>query len=236
MITIRNVVKRFGRQTVLDSVSVDIAPRHVTAILGPNGAGKTTLIKCMLGLVKPDLGDIRIGDTLINGGGEYRHRIGYMPQYARYPENLTAAEIIAMIRDIRGFPADEDTELINAFHLRDEWNKPFKVLSGGNRQKVSAVLAFLFRPDVLFLDEPTAGLDPRSSAILKDKIRLARDHNRTILLTSHILSEVQELADHVVYLIDGNIRLDEPMNELIRASGEANLERAIAARMYTEAV
>lgn len=236
MITIRNIVKRFGRQTVLDSVSVDIAPGNVTAILGPNGAGKTTLIKCMLGLVKPDLGDIRIGDTLINGGGEYRHRIGYMPQYARYPENLTAAEIIDMIRDIRGFPPNEDKELIDTFNLKSEWNKPFKVLSGGNRQKVSAVLAFLFRPDVLFLDEPTAGLDPRSSAILKDKIRLARSQNRTILLTSHILSEVQELADHVVYLIDGNIRLDEPMNELILASGEANLERAIAARIYTEAV
>lgn len=236
MITIRNVVKQFGRQTVLDSVSVDIKPGRVTAILGPNGAGKTTLIKCMLGLVKPEQGEIRFGDHLINGDGEYRHRIGYMPQYARYPENLTASEIIDMIRDIRDFPKKEDTELIDGFRLKEEWNKPFKALSGGNRQKVSAVLAFLFRPDVLFLDEPTAGLDPRSSAILKDKIAQARNDGRTILLTSHILSEVQELADQVVYLIDGTIRLDEPIQDLILSTGAASLERAIAAKIYSEAV
>jgi Cu-processing system ATP-binding protein len=236
MITIRNLVKTFGRHTVIDSVSVDIAPGRVTAILGPNGAGKTTLIKCILGLAKPEQGEIRIGDQLINGGGDYRHRIGYMPQYARYPENLTASEILAMIRDIRDFPKNEDTELIDGFRIKEEWDKPFKALSGGNRQKVSAVLAFLFRPDVLFLDEPTAGLDPRSSAILKDKIRHARDNGRTILLTSHILSEVQELADQVVYLFEGQIRLNEPMQELIRSSGESNLERAIASKIYSEAV
>lgn len=234
MITIRNIRKQFGKQTVLDAVDLDITPGKVTAVLGPNGAGKTTLIKCMLGLVKPDAGEIRIEGQPVNGAGEYRTRIGYMPQYARYPENLTAVEILNMIRDIRGFPENEDRSLMDAFHLTEEWGKPFKTLSGGNRQKISAVLAWLFRPKVLFLDEPTAGLDPRSSAILKDAILQAKYDGRTILLTSHILSEVQELADHVVYLMDGRIRLDEPMADILRTSGGLTLERAIAGRMYRE--
>lgn len=234
MITIHELSKTFGKRTALDAVSVVIRPGQVTAVLGPNGAGKTTFIKCLLGLVKPDSGQIRLAGHLVNGGGDYRRRIGYMPQYARYPENLTAAEILAMIRDIRGHVGDEDVTLVSAFRLESEWDKPFKALSGGTRQKVSAVLAWMFRPDILFLDEPTAGLDPRSSAILKDKVMEAKSENRTILLTSHILSEVQEMADHILYLMDGRVRLDEPLDQIIRGSGGLNLERSIAARMHTE--
>lgn len=228
MININKLSKKYGKLTILNEIDLHIRPGVVTAILGPNGAGKTTLIKSILGLVKPDGGAIKVGETLINGDADYRKQIGYMPQLARYPENLSVCEIVEMIRDIRQFDGKEDDELIHDFVLEKEWNKPFKTLSGGNRQKVSAVLAFLFNPSILFLDEPTAGLDPISSSKLKDKILMAKSQGRTIVLTSHVLSEVHELSDHVVYLLDGKVRFEETIPVLLQNTGQITLERAIA--------
>jgi Cu-processing system ATP-binding protein len=223
--------KRFGRLTVLDGLDLSIRQGEVTAVLGPNGAGKTTLIKSILGLVRPDAGEICVGGEPVGEGPEYRARIGYMPQIARYPENLTPRELVRMLRDLRGDTAEVDERLVEALRLGPELDKPFRTLSGGNRQKTSAVLAFLFRPDVLFLDEPSAGLDPVASSVLKDRILAERTEGRTVILTSHILAEVQELAERVVYLLDGRILFDAPVAGLLAASGEATLERAIARRM-----
>lgn len=231
MILIENLNKSFGKLRVLQDLNLDIHNGKVTAILGPNGAGKTTLIKCLLGLVKPDSGSLKVNETSINGNAEYRHQIGYMPQIARYPDNLTVQEIIEMVKDIRGNPDETDEELYHAFRLESELLKKFKTLSGGNRQKVSAVLAFLFRPSVVFLDEPTAGLDPVSSSCLKDKIKREKDGGKTIILTSHIMSEIQELADKIVYIMDGDIQFEMTTSELLETTGEATLERAIARKM-----
>lgn len=228
MIQINKLKKSYGKLTVLNEMDIHIRPGVVTAVLGPNGAGKTTLIKSILGLVKPDSGTIKVGGEIINGDADYRNKIGYMPQLARYPENLNVREIVDMIRDIRQFSGKEDAALIQEFNLEKEWEKPFKTLSGGNRQKVSAVLAFLFDPNILFLDEPTAGLDPIASSKLKDKILTAKKLGKTIILTSHVLSEVHELADHIVYLLDGKIRFEESVDVLLQNTGQATLERAIA--------
>lgn len=231
MIQVDALVKRFGKLTVLDSLDVHIREGEVTAVLGPNGAGKTTLIKAILGLVKPDSGEITVAGESVNGSPEYRRMIGYMPQIARYPENLTAREIIQMIRDLRNNPPDVDLELVGTLNLDPELDKPFRTLSGGNRQKISAVLAFLFQPDILFLDEPTTGLDPISSSKLKDRILAERANGRTIVLTSHIMAEVQELADRVIYLLEGRIQFDDTVTGLLQSSGEPTLERAIAHMM-----
>lgn len=231
MIQVDALTKRFGKLTVLDNLDVHIREGEVTAVLGPNGAGKTTLIKAILGLVKSDSGEITVGGESVNGAPEYRRMIGYMPQIARYPENLTAREIIQMIRDLRNNPPDVDLELVDTLNLEPELDKPFRTLSGGNRQKISAVLAFLFRPDVLFLDEPTTGLDPISSSKLKDRILAERAAGRTIVLTSHIMAEVQELADRVIYLLEGRIQFDNSVAGLLEISGEPTLERAIAHMM-----
>lgn len=231
MITIENLQKKFGNLHVLRGVNLEIQNSHVTAILGPNGAGKTTLIKSMFGLVKPDSGIITVNGTVINGNADYRHDLGYMPQIARYPDNLTVTEIIEMVKDIRGIPDDPDEELFHVFNMKAELGKKFKTLSGGNRQKVSAVLAFLFRPSIVFLDEPTAGLDPVSSSCLKDKIRREKEEGKTIILTSHIMSEIQELADTVVYIMEGNIQFEMSVSSLLNTTGEPTLERAIARKM-----
>jgi Cu-processing system ATP-binding protein len=231
MIQIRELRKRFGRLTALDGVSLQVATGRTTAVLGPNGAGKTTLIKSILGLVRPDSGEIVLGGERLNGTVDYRARIGYMPQIARYPENLTAREIIRMIRDLRSEETEVDLGLVQALRVEPELDKPFRTLSGGNRQKVSAVLAFLFRPDILFLDEPTAGLDPVSSSVLKDRVLAERDAGRTVVLTSHVLSEVQELADTVIYLDEGRVKFEAGVRELMDETGERTLERAVARRI-----
>jgi Cu-processing system ATP-binding protein len=231
VIRVNGLTKRFGRLQVLDGLDLEIPAGRVTAILGPNGAGKTTLIKSMLGLVKPDGGEIRVGETRVNGDGAYRAAIGYMPQIPRYPENLTVREILHMIKDLRGRFDDLDEELVEVFELRSQFEKPFKALSGGNRQRVSAALAFLFRPEILFLDEPTAGLDPIASSTLKDKILRERRAGRTVVLTSHVMSEVEELADSVVYVLEGRVYFEESVAGLIAKTGEANLERAMARMM-----
>jgi Cu-processing system ATP-binding protein len=214
----------------------------VTAVLGPNGAGKTTLIKSVLGLTRPDGGTILLdGERVVGpaaGGDAYRRRIGYMPQIARFPENLSAAELIAMLKDLRGAGTETsrltgtaqrlDEELVDRLALAPHLAKPLRALSGGTRQKVNAVLAFLFRPDLLILDEPTAGLDPVASAVLKDKILSERGAGRTFVLTSHVMSELEELADDVAFLVDGRVRFAGPVEELLRATRQPRLERAIA--------
>lgn len=227
-VNLRGVRKAFRGRTVLNDIDLEIRPGRVSAILGPNGSGKTTLIKLLLGLVRPDGGTIEIGGERIDGTWSYRERIGYMPQAARFPENLTGREILNMLEDLRGPGAITDRSLIDAFGLEPELDKPVRTLSGGNRQKVSAVVTFLFRPDLVILDEPTAGLDPIASGVLKDRVADERTAGRTILLTGHVLSEVEQLADDIIVLLEGGILFTGSLVELRAITHETSLERAVA--------
>jgi Cu-processing system ATP-binding protein len=230
MISARGVSKRFGRLQVLSSVDLDIVPGQVTAIVGPNASGKTTLNKIVLGLVKRDAGHVLFDGQPINGDAAYRSRIGYMPQIARFPENLCADDLVRMLTDLRGH-GSRDEELIDALALGAVMRTPLRVLSGGTRQRINAALAFLFRPELLILDEPTAGLDPISSSLLKDKILREREAGRTLIVTSHVLSELEEMVDRVAFLLDGGIRFSGTKQELKQSTGERTLERAIAQLM-----
>ena len=234
MIQISKLTKRFGAQEVLRGVDLHIERGRVTGIVGPNGAGKTTLVKMILGLSHPTSGEIRVDDRVVNGDERYRARIGYMPQIARFPDNLTASELFAMLRDLRGDSGDLDEEMLKRFQLAPHLDKPLRILSGGTRQKVNACLALLFRPSLLLLDEPTAGLDPLSSATLKDKIHALRADGVTVVVASHIMSELEELCDDVAFLLDGSVRYVGPVSQLTAMTRQANLERAIAALMIRE--
>lgn len=225
------LTKRFGRLEVLKGIDLAIQPGRITGLVGPNAAGKTTFIKALLGLVRPDAGQLTVLGHAVKGDERYRHGIGYMPQAARFPENLTGAEVIEMIGDLRGPGLVRDTELLERFRLEGELRKPVRALSGGTRQKLSAVVAFLFRPELLILDEPTAGLDPVASGTFKDKLLATRERGASVLLASHTLSELEELADDIVFLLDGQVRFHGPVAQLMRTTGFANLERAIAALM-----
>lgn len=235
MIAVTGISKRFGALDALSDVALSLRPGAVTALVGPNGSGKTTLIKIMLGLARADRGELRVGGVLADANGEYRRTLGYMPQAAQFPQNLRVRDVFELIASLRPTESRDD-ELICAFGLEAEMNKRVGTLSGGTRQKVSAALAFLFNPGVLILDEPTAGLDPVASGTLKDKIRRARDAGRTILVSSHIIAELEELSDDVAFLCDGRLHFAGPVAELLYQMKKPRLEPAIAAMMRARRV
>jgi Cu-processing system ATP-binding protein len=230
-VTIRGLVKRFGRRTALNGVDLAVRRGRITALLGPNAAGKSTLIKTVLGLVKPDAGAVAVDGIAVNGDPAYRARIGYMPQAPRFPENLTPRMLLTMLRDLRGPEADVDTTLLDQVAIRRDLDRPVRVLSGGTRQKLNAAIAFLFRPSLLILDEPTAGLDPIASGIFKDHVLAAARAGGTVVIASHVLSELEDLADDVVFLLEGTVRFAGPLQQLRQDTGEIRLERAIASLM-----
>jgi Cu-processing system ATP-binding protein len=227
MIRIENINKHFKKLHALNGINAHFNKGQVISLIGPNGSGKTTLIKSILGLVKPDSGNIFFNDELISETVEYRKNIGYMPQIGRYPDNMKIGQLFRMIKNIRS-EKEWDEELYFRFKLDTIPGKSMKALSGGTRQKVSAALAFLFNPDVLILDEPTAGLDPLSSEVLKDKIFAEKEKGKLILITSHVLSDLEDFTTDVMYLQDGKIIFERSMGELRLETGEEKLGKAIA--------
>lgn len=227
MIRIENLYKSFGKLKVLDGVNLELNPGTITVVLGPNGSGKTTLVKSILGLVVPDKGNIFIDDQPVIGKWEYRDQISYLPQVARFPDNLTVNELINMVKDVRNGNAINNG-LLDTYELTPFLNKKLKNLSGGTRQKVNVVLFFLYNTPVLIMDEPTAGLDPTAMIKLKDRILKEKNGGKAILLTTHIIPLVEEIADEIVFLLEGTIYYKGSWKELTKSKGEKNLERAIA--------
>jgi Cu-processing system ATP-binding protein len=229
MIRIEHISKKFKRLQVLDDVSASFTKGQVVSLIGPNGSGKTTLIKTILGMVRQDSGKIFFNDVLITRDFHYRKEIGYMPQIGRYPDNMKVGQLFTMLKDIRAIEEkDLDHDLVTKFNLPDIFNKPMRTLSGGTRQKVSAALAFLFNPEVLILDEPTAGLDPLSSELLKAKIIAEKNKGKLILITSHVLNDLDELTTHVMYLQEGKMQFLKDILTLQDETGETRLGKAIA--------
>jgi Cu-processing system ATP-binding protein len=237
MIIATNVSKRFGKIYALDNISVTCNAGQAISLIGPNGSGKTTFIKSLLGMVVPDSGFITFNQQNITHDWKYRERIGYMPQIGRYPENMTILQVLSMMKDIRKSSAHTlDEELIDSFELNKIMGKRMNTLSGGTRQKVSAALAFLFNPAVLILDEPTAGLDPVASEILKEKISKEKVKGKLVLITSHILSDLDDIVTEVIYLQDGKLRFHRTIDDLRLHTGEQKLSKVIANIMKSSAV
>ncbi|HEY4651688.1 MAG TPA: ABC transporter ATP-binding protein [Pontibacter sp.] len=234
MITIENLRKSYGKLQVLKDVNVRFEAGRVVSVIGPNGSGKTTLSKCILGMALPDSGDIKINGESILKKYAYRSQIGYMPQIGKYPENMKIRQVIEMIRDIRKDVKDIDEELVGLYGLKNMYDKRMGALSGGTKQKVSAALAFMFNAKILILDEPTAGLDPISAEILKSKILKEKKKGKLILITSHIMSEVEEVADEVMCLVDGQVKFHETIADIKAHTQEDRLSRAIAKIMNEE--
>jgi len=228
MITIKKLKKKFGKLEVLQDVNVTFQKGECVALIGPNGCGKTTLIKSILGMVLPDSGEIIFNEKPITKEYKYRENIGYMPQIGRYPDNMSIGQIIEMIKEIRNSKAVLDEDLISGFELQPMFDKQMRTLSGGTTQKVSATLAFLFNPDVLILDEPTAGLDPLASEILKEKIIREKEKGKLILITSHLLSELDDMITQLIFMQDGKIHFHKTIPELLAATGETKISKAIA--------
>lgn len=236
MIIANNVSKKFGSLVALNNFSVTCNKGECIALIGPNGSGKTTFIKTILGMVVCDSGFVTVNGFNIKNDWQYRSNIGYMPQTGRYPENMTIGQVLEMMQDIRGAKSqkDLDEDLIERFGIKELMHKRMRTLSGGTRQKISAALAFLFNPDLLILDEPTAGLDPLSSEILKEKIIEEKKKGKLVLITSHILSELDDLVTQVIFMQDGNLCFHKTMDQLKEDTGQTKLAKAIAQVMLNK--
>lgn len=199
--------KQFGRLRVLEGVDVALDAGQVTALVGPNAAGKSTLIKSILGLVRPDAGTIAVLGETIGSDPHYRRFIGYMPQAARYPDNLTGDEVLALLADLRGGQAPHDHALRASLGLTAETlARPVRTLSGGTRQKLSAVIALRHEAPVLILDEPTAGLDPISAAAFDRLVLyLQQSLGLTMVMITHDLDTIFRTCNRVGVLVDGKM-------------------------------
>jgi len=227
MIEIKDLHKSFGKLTVLDGLDLSIKKGGIFAVLGPNGSGKTTLIKTLLGMVIPNSGSIALHGQDILGKHQYRNHLNYLPQIANFPPNLTVSELIKMVKNLRPKAANEK-DLISLFGLEDFLSKKLGNLSGGTKQKVNIVLTFMFDSELIILDEPTTGLDPISLIHLKQLIQQEKAQGKTILITTHIMSFVDEIADEIVFLLDGKIYFKGSIEVLKKETGHKDLEAAIA--------
>lgn len=227
MIETRQLSKAFGKLKALDSVSLKCNSGDSIALIGPNGCGKTTLIKSILGMVVPDSGELIVNEKLIKNNVDYRKSIGYMPQIGKYPENMSIGQVVEMIKSLRSTSQKFDEDLLHEYKLNSLFHKKMRTLSGGTTQKVSATLAFLFDPSILILDEPTAGLDPIASEILKEKIKCENKKGKLVLITSHFLSELDDLISHLVFMQDGQIKLHQSIKEIQKLTGETKISKSI---------
>jgi Cu-processing system ATP-binding protein len=227
MIKIKNLTKKFNKFTALQNIDLECKKGHSIAFIGPNGCGKTTLIKCILGLNVVESGDILVNGNSVKNDFLYREKIGYMPQIGKYPENMTIGQTIKMIENNRKNVENIDTELLEAFELPKLYDKKMSTLSGGTTQKVSAVLAFMFHPEIIILDEPTAGLDPLASEILKNKIIKERKNGKLIIITSHLLSELDDIVNEIVFINEGKILVHQSVEDLKTETQQTKISDAI---------
>ena len=227
MVSIQNLHKQFNKNVVLSGGDLEIKEGGIIAVLGPNGSGKTTLIKTILGMVIPNKGNISVLGKSIKNNSSYRNKIDYLPQIANFPNNLKVKELIRMIKDLRQDTSNDET-LIKLFKLEPFLNKKLGNLSGGTKQKVNILLTFMFDSPLIILDEPTTGLDPISLIGLKKLIQKEKENGKTILITSHIMSFVEEVADEIVFLLEGKIYFKGTINELKNKTNQPDFEHAIA--------
>ena len=228
MIEVKNLTKKFSKFTALDDLNLTFTNSKSIALIGPNGCGKTTLIKSILGLNVIKTGDILVDGKSVKDDYLYRQDIGYMPQIGRYPENMSIGQTIKMIKDTRKISETHlDTELLENFELEKMYDKKMGTLSGGTTQKVSAVLAFMFDPKVIILDEPTAGLDPLASEILKNKIIKEKNRGKLIIITSHLLSELDDIVSEIVFMNEGKIIVQQSVTDLMTERKSEKISESI---------
>jgi len=227
MIAISNLNKSYKKNHVLRNINLQLPASGVIALLGPNGSGKTTLLKCFLGMVLPDSGDIIFDGASVLRQYDYRSKVSYLSQIARFPENLTARELISLMKEIKPGVTREDT-FIKAFNLEKELDKTMGSLSGGTRQKVNITLALMHDDPLIILDEPSTGLDPLSMQELKRFVRAEKARGKLILITTHILSLAEDLADDILFLLEGDIYFNGSLRHLLNDQNEDSLENAIA--------
>ncbi len=214
----RALRKRYGSHIALHELDLTVESGSVFGLIGPNGAGKTTTLRMLLDIIRPTSGDVTVlGESPRNGGAALRRRIGYVPGELRLEGRVKGRALLRHLAEISGPVAPGMTEQL-AERLGLDLNRPVRTLSKGNKQKLGLVQAFMHRPDLLVLDEPTSGLDPLVQREFLAMLREARDAGQTVLLSSHVLSEIQQAADDVAVLAQGRIVAEGAVSSLRIAS------------------
>jgi ABC-2 type transport system ATP-binding protein len=211
----RKLTKRYGAARGIEALDFAVEAGEVYGLLGPNGAGKTTTIRLLLDLIRPTSGEMRVLGADPRRDPSLRGRVGYLPGDLRLYEKLTGRQQLAYFAGVRGLRGLGIAETL-AERLDVELDRPQKALSKGNRQKVGILLAFMHEPELLILDEPTSGLDPLVQQTFNDLLGEQREQGRTVLISSHVLPEVQHVADRVALLRDGRLLLEETVDGLRR--------------------
>jgi len=214
----QNLLKRYGDIDAVRDVSFEVAPGEIFGLLGPNGAGKTTTLECIIGLRRPDSGSIHIaGIDALADPVHAKQVIGAKLQATALHDKITPRQALQLFGSFYDQPADPRA-LIEQFHLQDKADAAFDTLSGGQRQRLAIALALVNRPRILFLDEPTAGLDPQSRRDLHATIAELRTAGRTIVLTTHHIEEAHRLCDRIAFIDRGKIVATGRPDDLIAAS------------------
>ncbi len=232
-ISVAGLRKSFGEVCALDGVDLEAAPGTVLGLLGPNGAGKTTAVRVLTTLLKPDAGTVRVaGLDAVRDAAKLRERIGLAGQYAAVDENLTGVENLTMVGRLygqrRAVAKQRALELLDRFELDEAGARPAKTYSGGMRRRLDLAAALVARPPVLFLDEPTTGLDPRSRLALWATIEGLVADGTTVLLTTQYLDEADRLADTIAVIDKGRVIADGTPDELKDRVGGERLEIHLA--------
>lgn len=235
-VEIRGLVKRYGGRAVVDGLDLTAAHGQVTAVLGPNGAGKTTTIECCEGLRTPDDGVVRVlGRDPLTGARELRPRVGVMLQDGGLPSGVRALEMLHHIAAMYARPRDLG-ELTERLGLGSFARTTVRRLSGGQRQRLALAAAIVGRPEVVFLDEPSAGMDPQSRRAVWDLVRELRDEGVAVVLTTHLMDEAEDLADRVVVVDHGRVIAQGTVAELAAADGDRTLRFSATPGLDTAAV
>ncbi len=227
-IRIEKLEKKYAKKEVLKDISIKIDNKGVYAILGPNGSGKTTLLKSILGLVIPQKGTITINNQSVLKEWEYRKNIVYLPQIAHFPEHLKVQELFNLIESLRKEKGIHLNRLIEKFQIKSFLHQRVNTLSGGMKQKVNLVSGLMFETPIIIMDEPTTGLDPLTVTTLKEIIVEEKEKGKTILLTSHIMSFVEEVSDELIFLLEGKVHVYSNIRQLIQEYKKQNLEQTLA--------
>jgi ABC-type multidrug transport system ATPase subunit len=225
MIRVQSLCKRYGAVMAVDGLTFEVEPGETFALIGPNGAGKTTTLKMLLGLARPDSGHIAIGrDALPPDVPRARHDLGYVPQRADFSPGRTVVEVLGFFAELRGLPRETVGRALERVRLGSHATRRANELSGGYLQRLSLAQALLGDPALLVLDEPTASLDPEATWEFRSLIETLQGEGKTILLCSHLLSEVERVADRVLILVDGRRAALERLGDLrARQAGATRL-------------
>ena len=224
---VRHLSKSFGKVRALEDVSLDIPSGMTYALLGPNGSGKTTLLKSLIGIIPFDKGEVSLDGCGDIHSYKYKSRITYMAQYPGFLPHLTVKESIELLIKLRGVKPCFKEQLVNDMKIDQFWQRPFGELSGGMKQKVNILQCFMFKSDAIFLDEPTSSLDPLVSVYVKNLIDQRKKSGCIVLFTSHIMGEVEQIADKMALLNNGQILFEASPKEFILKKGSKNLEKAM---------